>query len=121
MKDLGFSCIVLARELAGPEIAAIHQEMGDSLELETFVHGALCMSLSGQCYLSAMLGERSGNRGRCAQPCRLDFRSPQGREYALSLKDLSLVERMAELAADEAVDTLGVKLHRMISLFVIYR
>ncbi len=98
MKDLGFSCIVLARELTREEISAIHQEMGDSLELETFVHGALCMSLSGQCYLSAMLGERSGNRGRCAQPCRLDFRSPQGREYALSLKDLSLVERMAELA-----------------------
>ncbi len=97
MKDLGFSCIVLARELTGAEIAAIHEGMGDSIALETFVHGALCMSLSGQCYLSAMLGERSGNRGRCAQPCRLDFRAPQGREYALSLKDLSLVPQMAEL------------------------
>lgn len=98
MKDLGFCCVVLARELAGAEIAALRRELGEGLELETFVHGALCMSLSGQCYLSAMLGERSGNRGRCAQPCRLDFRSPQGREHALSLKDLSLVERMAELA-----------------------
>ncbi len=97
MRDLGFSCIVLARELTGEEIAAIHREMGDTVALETFVHGALCMSLSGQCYLSAMLGERSGNRGRCAQPCRLDFRSPHGREYALSLKDLSLIPRMAEL------------------------
>lgn len=98
MKDLGFSCIVLARELTGEEIAAIHREMGKEIQLETFVHGALCMSLSGQCYLSAMLGERSGNRGRCAQPCRLDFHSPQGRQYALSLKDLSLLERMDELA-----------------------
>ena len=98
MKDLGFSCIVLARELTGTEIAALHREAGEELELEAFVHGALCMSLSGQCYLSAMLGERSGNRGRCAQPCRLDFRSPHGREYALSLKDLSLIPRMEELA-----------------------
>lgn len=97
MKDLGFCCVVLARELTGGEIAAIRRELGDAVELEVFVHGALCMSLSGQCYLSAMLGERSGNRGRCAQPCRLDFRSPQGRAYALSLKDLSLVERMDEL------------------------
>ncbi len=98
MKDLGFSCIVLARELTGEEIAAIHREMGEEIQLETFVHGALCMCLSGQCYLSAMLGERSGNRGRCAQPCRLDFHSPQGRQYALSLKDLSLLERIDELA-----------------------
>lgn len=98
MKDLGFSCIVLARELTGEEISAIHREMGEAIHLETFVHGALCMSLSGQCYLSAMLGGRSGNRGRCAQPCRLDFRAPGGREYALSLKDLSLVERMEALA-----------------------
>lgn len=98
MKDLGFRCIVLARELSGPEIAALHRQLGEETELETFVHGALCMSLSGQCYLSAMLGERSGNRGRCAQPCRLDFRSPHGREYALSLKDLSLIPRMEELA-----------------------
>jgi len=99
MKDLGFRCIVLARELSGPEIAAISRELGDGLELETFVHGALCMSLSGQCYLSAMLGERSGNRGRCAQPCRLEFRSPHGRPYALSLKDLSLIPKMEQLAA----------------------
>ena len=97
MKDLGFSCIVLARELTGREISAIRREVGGEMELEAFVHGALCMSLSGQCYLSAMLGERSGNRGLCAQPCRLDFRSPHGREYALSLKDLSLVDRMKEL------------------------
>ena len=99
MKALGFGCVVLARELTGAEISAIYREVGQEIALETFVHGALCMSLSGQCYLSAMLGERSGNRGRCAQPCRLDFRSPQGREFALSLKDLSLLPRMDELAA----------------------
>lgn len=98
MKDLGFRCIVLARELSGPEISAIRREMGDETELEVFVHGALCMSLSGQCYLSAMLGERSGNRGRCAQPCRLDFSSPYDRPRALSLKDLSLIPRIKELA-----------------------
>lgn len=98
MKDLGFSCIVLARELTGPEIATIRRGVGEETELEVFVHGALCMSLSGQCYLSSMLGERSGNRGRCAQPCRLDFRAPGGREYALSLKDLSLLPRVKELA-----------------------
>lgn len=97
MADLGFCCIVLARELTGEEIAAIRSRIGDGIQLEAFVHGALCMSLSGQCYLSSMLGERSGNRGRCAQPCRLDFRAPSGREYALSLKDLSLLPRMEEL------------------------
>lgn len=97
MKDLGFRCIVLARELTGLEIADIHREMGESVELEAFVHGALCMSLSGQCYLSAMLGERSGNRGRCAQPCRLEFSSPSGRPFALSLKDLSLIPKVNEL------------------------
>lgn len=97
MKDLGFRCIVLARELTGPEIAAIHRAMRDSVELEVFVHGALCMSLSGQCYLSAILGERSGNRGRCAQPCRLDFSAPDGRPRALSLKDLSLIRKVKEL------------------------
>ena len=97
MEEAGFSCVVLARELTAGEIAAIRRAARPETVLEAFVHGALCMSLSGQCYLSAMLGERSGNRGLCAQPCRLDFRSPYGREYALSLKDLSLIGRMKEL------------------------
>ena len=61
-----------------------------------FVHGALCMSVSGMCYLSSMLGERSGNRGLCAQPCRLDFRLGE-RPFALSLKDMSLVEHARKL------------------------
>jgi putative protease len=94
LEALGFSRVVLARELTEAEIRAISEET--ALELEVFVHGALCMSVSGQCRISAMLGGRSGNRGLCAQPCRLNFIS-QGREYALSLKDLSLVPRMERL------------------------
>ncbi len=86
LEDLGFSRVVLARELSIDEIRAIRAET--SAELECFIHGALCMSASGICYLSAMLGERSGNRGMCAQPCRLPFVC-NGAQYALSLKDMS--------------------------------
>ena len=93
---LGAKRVVLARELSKEEIAAICA--GTSMRCEVFVHGALCMSVSGQCYLSSVLGERSGNRGRCAQPCRLDFKS-HGRGYALSLKDLTLTDRLRELEA----------------------
>ena len=86
LEDLGFSRAVLARELSIDEIRAIREQT--HAELECFIHGALCMSASGICYLSAMLGERSGNRGMCAQPCRLPFVC-NGSEYALSLKDMS--------------------------------
>lgn len=96
LEEMGFAQVVLARELSKEEIAAICA--GTSLRCEVFVHGALCMSVSGQCYLSSVLGERSGNRGRCAQPCRLDFKS-HGRGYALSLKDLTLTDRLRELEA----------------------
>lgn len=99
LEAMGFTRVVLARELAEKEIDQISKQT--DIELEVFVHGALCMSVSGQCYLSAMLGERSGNRGLCAQPCRLNFNS-DGREYALSLKDLSLITQM------EKLKTLGV-------------
>ena len=100
--ELGFSRVVLARELSREEIAAIRSST--SLELEVFVHGAHCMSVSGQCYLSAMLGGKSGNRGRCAQPCRLPFSAgcpgvPKAGEAVLSLKDLCLIPRLPELAA----------------------
>ncbi len=94
LEALGFSRVVLARELTEKEIGQIAAET--NIELEVFVHGALCMSVSGQCYISSMLGGRSGNRGLCAQPCRLDFNS-QGRSFALSLKDLSLIPRMGSL------------------------
>src|SRR5699024_7055492 len=63
----------------------------------SFVHGALCMSVSGQCYLSALLGGRSGNRGLCAQPCRLPFAAPGGTGHDLSLKDLSFVREIGQL------------------------
>ena len=66
------------------------------IDFEIFVHGAHCMSVSGNCYLSAMIGGRSGNRGLCAQPCRLNF-NIAGREYALSLKDLSFISHLKTL------------------------
>ena len=93
-EDLGFSRVVLARELSLDEISYI--AANTEMELECFVHGALCMSVSGQCGLSSMFGGRSGNRGLCAQPCRLDFKSGD-RAYALSLKDMSYIKRIKEL------------------------
>jgi putative protease len=93
-EDLGFSRVVLARELSLDEIKYIASNT--KMELECFVHGALCMSVSGQCGLSSMFGGRSGNRGLCAQPCRLDFKSGD-RAYALSLKDMSYINRIKEL------------------------
>ncbi len=95
-EELGFSRVILARELTLEEIRRIREAV--DIELECFVHGALCMGFSGQCLLSAFLGERSGNRGFCAQPCRLDFRAGE-REYALSLKDACLIPRCRELEA----------------------
>ena len=94
LEDLGFSRVVLARELTLEEIKSIRKET--KAELEVFVHGALCMSVSGMCYYSAMMGERSGNRGLCAQPCRLNS-SVNGRPYALSLKDMSFITRVRDL------------------------
>ncbi len=95
-EELGMARVVLARELSLKEIAAIRA--GTEVELEAFVHGALCMSVSGQCLLSAALGGRSGNRGQCAQPCRLAFAAPGGTGHDLSLKDLSFVEGLPRLA-----------------------
>lgn len=97
LKELGFARVVLARELSKAEIKEIADAV--DIELEVFVHGALCMSVSGQCYFSAMLGSRSGNRGRCAQPCRLPFKVKGGNGYALSLKDSSLIQYLRELEA----------------------
>ena len=96
LEDLGFSRVVLARELSVDEIRAIRAQT--TAELECFIHGALCMSASGLCYLSAMLGERSGNRGMCAQPCRLPFVC-NGAEYALSLKDMSHIAHYPDYRA----------------------
>ena len=102
LRDAGFCRVVLAREMSREEMAAC-ANLG--VELEVFVHGALCMSVSGQCYFSAMLGGRSGNRGACAQTCRLPFeptgdrpRPCPGDKAALSLKDNCLVDYVKELA-----------------------
>ncbi|MDF2568038.1 MAG: family peptidase [Oscillospiraceae bacterium] len=95
MEFLGFKRVVLAREMSLKEIEDVAK--ATSLELEIFVHGALCMSVSGQCYFSAMLGSRSGNRGQCAQPCRLPFSSTDKPANDLSLKDLCAVDVMDEL------------------------
>lgn len=95
-EQMGFSRIVLPREMSLEEIKEIRQNT--DLELEMFVHGALCMCVSGQCYLSSVIGSRSGNRGLCAQPCRLPFTAKGDKnECALSLKDLSLIEHLSEL------------------------
>ena len=95
-EKMGFSRIVLPREMSLDEIREIREST--DLELEMFVHGALCMCVSGQCYLSSVIGSRSGNRGLCAQPCRLPFSAKNDKnDYALSLKDLSLVEHLGEL------------------------
>lgn len=104
MKSLGASRVVTARELSLPEIRQIHEETG--VELESFVHGALCYCYSGQCLLSSMLGGRSGNRGRCAQPCRLPYevydavgkrRGTQG-EFVLSPRDLCTIDMIPQLS-----------------------
>ena len=108
LADSGFSRVVLAREMSAKEIEAC---VGLGCEIETFVHGALCMSVSGQCYLSAMLGGRSGNRGACAQPCRLPFCANGNRAddtYALSLKDMSLTKHIQTLR-DLGVDSLKIE------------
>ncbi len=92
LERLGFTRAVLPRELSEKEIAAIAAQT--DMELECFVHGALCMCVSGQCLMSAVLGGRSGNRGLCAQPCRLPFGINGKGGSNLSLKDLSLVEEL---------------------------
>lgn len=96
-KELGFQRVVLARELSREETAEILATAGEcGMETELFVHGALCMSVSGQCLMSALLGSRSANRGRCAGPCRLPFTVPRSSGYDLSLKDLSLLTALAK-------------------------
>lgn len=96
LEDMGFKRVVLAREMSFEEIKEIASQC--KAELEVFVHGALCMCVSGQCYLSAVLGGRSGNRGLCAQPCRLPFMANGGTGSDLSLKDLSVIEHLDELS-----------------------
>ena len=102
LEKVGIQRAILARELSLEQIREIRART--SIELETFVHGALCVSYSGQCYLSYALGGRSGNRGQCAQPCRRPYRLVdadgkvlQQERYLLSLRDLNLSEHLDEL------------------------
>lgn len=98
LKELGFCRVVAAREMDKNSLISLCEEAKRlQMEVEVFVHGALCMCMSGQCYLSSMLGGRSGNRGLCAQPCRLDFAVEGGTGKDLSLKDLSLVDFIPQL------------------------
>ena len=109
LRSLGFSRVVLARELSVDEIREIHEKVPD-VELEVFVHGALCVSYSGQCYASQYCFGRSANRGACAQFCRLsyDLVDSEGRmieqgRYLLSLKDLCQIDHLEELMEAGAV------------------
>ncbi|WP_027365537.1 DUF3656 domain-containing U32 family peptidase [Desulfotruncus alcoholivorax] len=106
LKEAGLKRIVLARELSLAEVREIKEQTG--VQLETFIHGALCVCYSGQCLMSSMIGGRSGNRGRCAQPCRLEYRlvDDHGRElvdaaktgeYLLSPRDLNMSAHIPEL------------------------
>lgn len=107
LKELGFSRVVLARELSIKDIRYICAHAG--VEIETFMHGALCVCYSGQCLMSSMIGGRSGNRGRCAQPCRLPYTLVDGKgedvlgeeagKYLLSPRDLSTIDVIPELLA----------------------
>ena len=103
MEEMGCSRIVTARELSLEELSAIRKET--DLEIESFVHGALCFCYSGQCLMSSLFGGRSGNRGRCAQPCRLPYevcqngrrRNGKDSQYVLSPKDMCTVELLPEI------------------------
>lgn len=96
LSQFGVTRVVMAREVSLAEMKRIHEETG--MELEAFVHGALCYSYSGQCLFSSILGGRSGNRGRCAQPCRLPY-TVKGKkdEYILSLKDMCGIKALDKL------------------------
>ncbi|MBP7058866.1 MAG: U32 family peptidase [Lachnospiraceae bacterium] len=113
LQDQGVKRIVLARELSLGEISDIYENTG--AELEAFVHGAICVCYSGQCLLSSMLGGRSGNRGRCAQPCRLPYELYDGNKmisgnsrYLLSPKDMCLIKNIPELS-DAGVYSLKIE------------
>ncbi len=108
-KSLGATRVVLARELSLDEIKYIKSH--EDIELETFIHGAMCYSYSGECLFSSCLGGRSGNRGRCAGPCRLPYRlsgSMSGEQYLLSMKDQCTVEILPGLI-DAGIDSLKIE------------
>lgn len=95
LKDLGVKRIILARELELNEIKEIIEKV--KIEVEVFVHGALCYSYSGNCYFSSIVGKRSGNRGACAQPCRMLYEYENEKSYLMSMKDLNTLEYINKL------------------------
>ena len=95
LEDLGFSRVVLARELHIDEISSIVRE--SRIGIECFIHGALCFSFSGQCYFSSFLGGHSGNRGRCAQPCRRQYKYRGKEGYYFSTNDFSSIDMLPQL------------------------
>ncbi|MCL2547203.1 MAG: U32 family peptidase [Oscillospiraceae bacterium] len=103
---LGFKRVVLARELSRSQIQEIR--LHTSVELEVFVHGALCSAYSGQCQISSFIGGRSANRGTCAQPCRLPYTSTEKNGVLLSLKDLCLIDYVGELV-DMGISALKIE------------
>jgi len=113
LQDVGFSRVILARELTLEQIRQIRE--ATTIELECFIHGALCVGASGQCYMSYAIGGRSGNRGQCAQPCRrlYSVKDQQGKiiakgRHLLSVKDLNLAEHLEELI-DVGVDAFKIE------------
>ncbi len=106
LKEQGAVRVVPARELALEEVYDIVEQTG--LEMECFVHGALCYCYSGQCLLSSLIGGRSGNRGQCAQPCRLPYTVNGKKEYTLSLKDICTLELIPELV-DAGIDSFKIE------------
>lgn len=106
LQEMGVKRVVLARELSLDEIKRIKSETG--MEIETFIHGALCFSYSGQCLFSSMIGGRSGNRGYCAQPCRKKYRAGEVEGYLLSPKDLNMSEHIPALV-EAGIDSFKIE------------
>ena len=106
LQEMGVKRVVLAREMSLQEIKRVKSETG--MEIETFIHGALCFSYSGQCLLSSMIGGRSGNRGYCAQPCRKKYRADDVEGYLLSPKDLNMSEHIPELV-EAGIDSFKIE------------
>ncbi len=106
MEREGAARIVTARELSLEELSQIRQAV--SLEIEAFVHGAICYCYSGQCLMSSMIGGRSGNRGRCAQPCRLPYRTGEKKGYLMNIKDMCTLQDLP-LLIESGVDSLKIE------------
>ncbi len=110
LKERNVTRIVPARELSLKEIIGLKEKAG--VEVETFIHGAMCYSYSGRCLMSSCLGERSGNRGRCSQPCRLPYRSGENglrsEAYILSMKDLYTADILPEIVS-AGIDSLKIE------------